>query len=333
MRLMQLRGIRGRLRQRVAGWLGRRALALLYHRVVPTVDEDPQQLCVSSRHFAQQIQWLRDRFDIVPASHLGHLLTRGWRGGPYAVVTFDDGYADNLRHALPVLEAMEVPATIFVTTGQVGSQQEFWWDELERLTLLPSTRIAESLAGLRLHGDDADVMADAQRQAYEAFHRLLKPLDPASRHEMMARLRHAVDMPEVPARDSHRALTRDELRVLADSPLIELGAHTVDHVQLSAQSLEEQTEQIHRSIRQLHRWTGRRVRSFSYPFGLPDDIGRTAVQLVESSGVEVAFAALAGVVWSRSSRWTLPRLLVRDGSTRALSERIGCLLQGQRHVA
>ena len=51
------------------------------------------------------------------------------------MVTFDDGYADNLWNAKPLLERYDVPAAVFVTTGYAGQDREFWWDELETLLL------------------------------------------------------------------------------------------------------------------------------------------------------------------------------------------------------
>jgi peptidoglycan/xylan/chitin deacetylase (PgdA/CDA1 family) len=53
------------------------------------------------------------------------------------VVTFDDGYADNLHHAKPLLERYGIPATVFVTSDYIGQEHEFWGDKLERLLLQP----------------------------------------------------------------------------------------------------------------------------------------------------------------------------------------------------
>jgi peptidoglycan/xylan/chitin deacetylase (PgdA/CDA1 family) len=51
------------------------------------------------------------------------------------VITFDDGYLDNIENALPILHEAGLPATFYIATGYVGSDREFWWDDLERLTL------------------------------------------------------------------------------------------------------------------------------------------------------------------------------------------------------
>jgi peptidoglycan/xylan/chitin deacetylase (PgdA/CDA1 family) len=66
------------------------------------------------------------------------------------VITFDDGYADNLHNAKPLLERYDIPATVFVTTGHIGHEREFWGDELDRLLLQPST--LPELLGLSING-------------------------------------------------------------------------------------------------------------------------------------------------------------------------------------
>ena len=99
---------------------------LLYHRVA---DEplDPQLLCVSPAHFDEHLQVLRR---CCRPMRLGSLASRyrfGLAPDRAAVVTFDDGYADNLIGATPILERNDIPATVFVASGSVGKSAEFWW--------------------------------------------------------------------------------------------------------------------------------------------------------------------------------------------------------------
>ena len=122
---MPRRGFRWRLRSS--------PLILLYHRVAnaePGPHANVSGLSVTPEHFEQQLAVLRRRFAPL---RLRDLLESPPRfRHPAVAVTFDDGYADNLHAALPLLERFGIPATFFVTSGMLGGQREFWWDTLER---------------------------------------------------------------------------------------------------------------------------------------------------------------------------------------------------------
>ena len=131
----------------------RRALVLLYHRVAD-LPSDPQLLCVTTQHFAEHLEVLRKRGHPMGLQQLVQALRA--RNLPHRAVaiTFDDGYADNLRNAKRLLEGHDIPATVFVTTGYVGHEREFWWDELDRLLLQPGTlpdRLRLSIDGSTWH--------------------------------------------------------------------------------------------------------------------------------------------------------------------------------------
>ena len=86
-----------------------------------------QQLCVAPGRFAEHMAVLRNNYNPVPLSQICQ-----WDFSKNTVVvTFDDGYVDNLLWAKPILERFDIPATIFVTTGYVEDKRPFWWDELE----------------------------------------------------------------------------------------------------------------------------------------------------------------------------------------------------------
>ena len=125
-----------------AAWRSRnqygRALILLYHRVTE-VPSDPWALSVTPDHFAGHLEILREYTRPISLQQLSQGLREGDLPDCSVVVTFDDGYADNLLNAKPLLERYDVPATVFLATGLVEHWREPWWDELEQLLLQPGT--------------------------------------------------------------------------------------------------------------------------------------------------------------------------------------------------
>lgn len=126
--------------RRTASWLYSRVadfvLILGYHRVAQTTC-DPLELCVSPDNFAEQLDVLRRRTDVIDLNSL----ERGFRSGKLprrtVAITFDDGYQDILQTARPLLAKRDMPCTVFAVTGALG--QEFWWDSLSRIIYTPAT--------------------------------------------------------------------------------------------------------------------------------------------------------------------------------------------------
>lgn len=100
---------------------------LLYHRVADVTD-DPYQLSVSKLNFQKHVEWLTHNTRVVPLATLVQNLMHNIVSPRLVSITFDDGYADNYRIALPILQAYNVPATFFVTTGKIGDTKPFYWD-------------------------------------------------------------------------------------------------------------------------------------------------------------------------------------------------------------
>ena len=115
--------------RKAARWLRSRyspgALILGYHRVAH-VHSDPHGLCVSPQHFEEQLAVLRREARPIALGELLRGLQEGHVPARAIAVTFDDGYADVLAQAQPLLERYEIPATVFVVSGCLGGS--FWWD-------------------------------------------------------------------------------------------------------------------------------------------------------------------------------------------------------------
>jgi peptidoglycan/xylan/chitin deacetylase (PgdA/CDA1 family) len=95
---------------------------LFYHRVA---DELQNDWTISTRTFAEQLRWLRSRFDLVSLAEAQARIASGRNRWPTACITFDDGYADNMRFAVPLLLKHQVPFTYFVSTSHVLGGRPF----------------------------------------------------------------------------------------------------------------------------------------------------------------------------------------------------------------
>ena len=127
------------------------ALVLMYHRVCE-VEVDPWGLCVTPPRFAEHLQVLRKDYRVMTLRELAAAQGRGALPARTVAVTFDDGYCDVLHEAAPLLEDAEIPATVFLVSGKLGTNEEFWWDELERIFLHPG--VLPPVLELRLAGVD-----------------------------------------------------------------------------------------------------------------------------------------------------------------------------------
>lgn len=291
----------------MAGALRRRSprgLVLLYHRIAGP-RRDPQMLDVSALNFDEQLGILARTTTPLPLDEFESLRRSGNLPERAVAVTFDDGYADNLHAAAPALVRHGIPATVFITTGMIGSEREFWWDDAERIAF-----------DAPLAGDDP---ASRQRE-YVSLVSALHPLPTAVRQQRLAALRGPASVPEK-GRESHRALTPDELRALAARPQISIGAHTITHPSLARLSVDDQTREMAGSAAWLERELGTRVRALAYPFGTPGDVSRDTVRAA-ADVCDYAMATDSGAAWRWSPRWRLPRVTVRDWDAVLFSRRL-----------
>lgn len=317
----------------LAGRLAPGALVLAYHRVAEPA-RDPQMLCVTPGHFAEHLEVLGRHGRPVALRSLVQALREGRSDRRSVAVTFDDGYADNLLNARPLLERYDTAATVFVVSGHLGSEREFWWDELERILLragrLPPTLRLDINGSERLWelGEAADYSEAASARC--RFWNVTEPDDPGPRqaaYRSLCRLLRNLPEPdrrgildeivawsggEGTARATHRALTADGLLRLADGELVDAGAHTVTHPFLSALPADAQRAEIGGSRSRLEDVLGRTVDGFAYPYGSRPSYTAETVSLVREAGFTHACASFAGVVRRGTEHFQLPRAVVRD---------------------
>ena len=322
------------------------ALILVYHRVANLLS-DPQRLSVTPAHFQAHIEYLAENYHPVSLIDLIKNIRSGKRLPSRMVcITFDDGYADNLWNAKPILEKFHIPATVFVTTGYIDSEREFWWDDLERILLLPESvpdkldlRIVDSNYHWELkepHGTNKDccitdkkisttssplniagwdvtqgVFPSPRYRVYNDLHRLLKPLEDRDRNNILRILYTWAGVPET-GRPDYRALSQDEIRMLNSGEIVDIGSHTVTHPLLKSGIRVIQEDEILKSKKYLENVLTHEISSFSYPYGGREDFSQDTETIVKNAGYHLACANYSGPVTKGTNPFTLPRYIVRN---------------------
>ena len=289
------------------------ALILGYHRISSTADA-MGEACVAPENFAEHLYELRKYTYPISLSKMVKHLRNGSLPQKSIAVTFDDGYADNLYTAKPLLEQYEIPATIFICTGYVG--KEFWWDELRRLVVdaqMDLHTLSLQVTGKQFKWHQASRYLNAGRaelreKFYSTLYHFLLTLDTEEQNHAMDIIRKwshisSCKMPTT------RAMNQNELLQLANGGLIELGAHTRHHPMLSRLSFERQQEEIESSKRDLEELLGKQISGFAYPNGIAT---ASAKQIIRDIGFAYACTSLQDLVRPGNDLYELTRFWQKD---------------------
>ena len=308
--------------QRVAQRLPRsrpRAVVLVYHRVgEPSLD--PWRLTVKPEIFAGQMDTLARDWSALSLAELSEGFSQRCLPERAVAVTFDDGYADNLEIAAPVLLEHKIPATLFVATELIDSGGPLWWDELASLLLeparLPPTLTLSSRKGNQwtippVGADEPRTAVSTQpwearpgtrRRAFYEVWLALRALDPPTREAALEEIAEWADAP----RPSRRVLlTWEQLREFAALPGFGLGAHTVTHPALPSCSPEDAHAEIAGGADRLRTRVGVEVDQFAYPFGAWSP---SVARLVADLGFSAAYTTDGSAISWSSSPHALPRV-------------------------
>jgi peptidoglycan/xylan/chitin deacetylase (PgdA/CDA1 family) len=302
-----------------------KAVVLMYHRVL-TAEERKRTgshpaLVVDRDTFARQMQALKRWFRVLSEEEFAEQLARR---APFprasCVITFDDGWRDNFTNALPILDAHQLPALIFLPVNYIGRQRIFWQEGLTHLLL----RVT------------AEVRADPSRR--HALQALLAS----------AGIAHVTDITGVDPRPqilavvaSLKALTRTEMGALIDALARELGVsmddfaqidgfidwaqvaemtrkriafggHGAEHLLLTHVSPEEVVCEMRTARQVLEERLGQRLRSFSYPNGY---FTPGIVNTLQACGYRLGFSTDGGLVTCDDDPLTVRRFNVHEAMT------------------
>ena len=291
-------------------WAMRPAI-LMYHRIAED-PFDPWGLCVPPARFSEQMEWVaKNRIVLDLGEFARHHESRSLPCNAIAI-TFDDAYASIAREALPLLDRLELRATIFIPAALVQRESEFWWDELARLIIAfeGDRLILAGEGGVELGVSDptdrhwrrgAPPETPRQKALREIWSRI-RTWPPEKIEAALGELRHQIGA--APPLSDDPPMSAAEIRSVT-SERVEIGSHALTHPSLPALKPDRRKEEIEGSIPACEAISGERPISFAYPFGEYDG---EIEELVLSSGFTCACTSDHGAVSVASRLSALPRV-------------------------
>ena len=277
---------------------------LIYHRVLS--DEDAlNRWDPTAAQFEAQMRLLRNAFTPLPLSEaVDRLVTRSLPSRAVCV-TFDDGYADNVDVALPILMRHSVPATFFIATGYLNGGR--MWND----TVIESLR-AHRAPEIDLEKWGLGVMPVATPELRRAaIIRVLSKLKHLSQSEREVKAAQLAEMAGTSLSDG--LMMRDDQVCTLRRSGMDIGAHTVSHPILAKVSQTDARREIIESRERLSDVVKEPIRLFAYPNGKPkQDYAAEHVRIVRDAGFRAAVSTAWGAASPGSDVFQLPRFTPWD---------------------
>jgi peptidoglycan/xylan/chitin deacetylase (PgdA/CDA1 family) len=287
------------------------SLILRYHAVAPDDLPAPAyagpDITIPRGLFAAQMRFLRRAYTPVPLATIVDAVGRGEAPPAGTVaITLDDGYADNYHQAFPVLQALHLPATVYVVTETLDGGPSLWMSEL-RAAMMASRapRLRVEIGG----GYEFALEGEGERQAsIKDLTNVLVPVDAALRRRILTTIRHELAV-NGNADLAQTMLTSAQIREMHEGG-ITIGAHTQTHSNMTLISPEQARIEIQGSRERLEAIIGAPVPDFAYPNtgGRYPHCNPSVAAIIQQLGFRSAVTSRPGIIGATSDAFLLPRI-------------------------
>jgi peptidoglycan/xylan/chitin deacetylase (PgdA/CDA1 family) len=270
-------------------------IVVTYHRIGDPTGNilDDGVYSSTTASFEKQICFLRNHFHVLTLPEFEEIASNNFQAEePCALITFDDGYRDNIDLAFPVLVKHGLSAVFFITTNFVEHPSLPWWDRIA-FTLKKTTRTRITLDLAVPLSIDLETMS--RSAAIQKVLKYYKEVTDKNFQEFFKRLEDGAEVSLAPESLAHELFMRwEDVSRLATAGM-GIGSHTHTHRILGHLSEAEQHQELALSKQLLESHLGRSIHSLSYPVGRPNvSFTNVTKQIAAEEGYHLAFSFEAG---------------------------------------
>lgn len=294
---------------------------LMYHRILPRDDErvklEEPGMVVSPRSFEAHLRTLSEYFEFVTLSDWLERRAKGLHVPAKAcAITFDDGWADNFEFAFPILQTLQVPATIFLVAEMVDTIRMFWPERLARIVNHISSQSSQKWAEPATNWLKQAATDFAFEQALPTIEQITQLVAYAKQftdeevYNYLDKIEESLELEVKPTIPS--LLDWTQVLTMINSGLIEVGSHTCTHVRMNKVVPSTVVEyEIETSKHLIEQKTGQQVKLFCFPNG---DYSDTTLNLVKKN-YQGAVTTASGWNSITTDKYLLKRIGVHEDIT------------------
>jgi peptidoglycan/xylan/chitin deacetylase (PgdA/CDA1 family) len=288
-------------------------VVLMYHDLCES-DEDKNWIRLPGIRFEEHIRFLKEIGTMLSPTDLHEQLPTAGDKLKF-LLTFDDGFVNHLRIALPILEKHDVPALFFITTENIETGEPFWFDKI--ITPIQFLKIKDlDLCHLGLnHYQFPDQNSSERWNSIQPLLSDIKNLS-KSKNNVVSHVFEFLDE-RFGSRsreffENIRPINHTEISLLIKSGQCHLGSHAHRHEILTHYGKKELLENLTRSKQILEDITGTRICHISYPNGDSNSLVET---LAVQCGFQYGFGTKPGLFLQKTNRMRIPRIAVSGFDT------------------
>lgn len=276
----------------------------------------PADMQISEARLERILGWFSKRFDLTTVGEGWSRVRSGKLSRSLVALSMDDGYRDNRRVMLPLLQRVGAPATVYLESRPLDERRVNWSHKyfwlLSRMDFAAlAARYAQLSKDQKAVRRIDELLAQQHEDPRYQVKRALKyDADPADRDAVIDSIFAEVGGDERALCDE-LYMNWDEARELAAAG-VELGGHTVNHVILSRCDRVHAQREIVDGVASMTRELKRSTPSFAYPWGRRWDFNKETAAIVEAAGFESAVTMHAGVNLPTTRPTDLKRLAIAD---------------------
>jgi peptidoglycan/xylan/chitin deacetylase (PgdA/CDA1 family) len=274
-----------------AAWGGQRLTVLAYHRITdamaPGFDHYRKNVSATPEMFERQLAYVTKHFNVIDLFALEAFIKQNTPLPERPLlITFDDGYLDNYSNAFPILRRFDLPAVIFLITGQMDNPALPWWDACAYYFY--HTPCASAV--LPFLGEHDLSSQNSRDLAREEMIRKLKQLPENEKQATLISLSQALEVASPPTAPF---VSWEQVRELVDHR-VACQPHTVTHPILTRIAPQEVSYQLTESRARIEAETKQRGIAFAYPNGTMADYDSATIAALRECGYEMAFTLSPG---------------------------------------